>query len=59
MHQVGGGIDTPGVDPSREGYPTGQGVGAISALEPAADLVRRIVAEAEQVLGDLARLAGR
>jgi len=56
---LGGGIDTPGVDPSREGYPTGQGVGAISALEPAADLVQRIVAEAEQVLADLSRLAGR
>jgi enoyl-[acyl-carrier protein] reductase II len=56
---LGGGIDTPGVDPAREGYPTGQGVGAITALEPAADLVHRIVAEAELVLADLSRLAGR
>jgi NAD(P)H-dependent flavin oxidoreductase YrpB (nitropropane dioxygenase family) len=56
---LGGGIDTPGVDPAREGYPTGQGVGAISALEPAADLVQRIVAEAEQILAGLSRLAGR
>ena len=56
---LGGGLDTPGVDPAREGYPTGQGVGAITSLEPAGDLVRRIVAEAEAVLADLARLAGR
>lgn len=56
---LGGGIDTPGVDPSREGYPTGQGVGAITTVEPAADLVYRIVAEAEAVLAGLSRLAGR
>jgi len=56
---LGGGADTPGVDPSREGYPSGQGVGAIRTLEPAADLVHRIVAEAEVVLAGLSRLAGR
>lgn len=56
---LGGGIDTPGVDPAREGYPAGQGGGAITALEPAAGLVLRIVAEAEAVLADLTRLAGR
>lgn len=56
---LGGGLDTPGVDPAREGYPTGQGVGAISSLEPAGDLVRRIVAEAEATLAGLARLVGR
>jgi len=56
---LGGGAQTPGVDPAREGYPTGQGVGAIDALEPAADLVRRIVAEAEQVIAHMARFAGR
>jgi enoyl-[acyl-carrier protein] reductase II len=56
---LGGGIDTPGVDPDREGYPTGQGVGAISTLEPAADLVRRITVEAEEVLAGLSPLAGR
>ena len=56
---LGGGADTPGVDPAREGYPTGQGVGAITALEPAADLVRRVVDEAEGVLAGLSRLAGR
>ena len=56
---LGGGAATEGVDPSREGYPTGQGVGAITALEPAGDLVRRIVAEAEQVIAGMARFAGR
>jgi len=56
---LGGGIDTPGVDPAREGYPTGQGVGAIDRLEPAGDLVRRIVQEATDVLAGLTRYAGR
>ena len=56
---LGGGLQTPGVDPAREGYPTGQGVGAIDALEPAGALVGRIVAEAEQVIAGMARFAGR
>lgn len=56
---LGGGAQTPGIDPAKEGYPTGQGVGAIDALEPAGDLVRRIVAEAEQVVAGMARFAGR
>jgi enoyl-[acyl-carrier protein] reductase II len=56
---LGGGSATPGIDPSREGYPTGQGVGAISELEPAGELVRRIVAEAEQVVAGLSRFGGR
>jgi enoyl-[acyl-carrier protein] reductase II len=56
---LGGGLQTPGVDPAREGYPAGQGVGAISSIEPAADIVRRTVAEAEQVLARIGRLAGR
>jgi enoyl-[acyl-carrier protein] reductase II len=56
---LGGGSRTAGVDPAREGYPTGQGVGAITALEPAGDLVRRIVADAESVIAGMARFAGR
>jgi len=56
---LGGGLQTPGVDPAREGYPTGQGVGAIATLEPAADIVRRTVSEAEEVLARIGRLAGR
>jgi len=56
---LGGGLRTAGVDPAREGYPAGQGVGAVTSLEPAGDLVRRTVAEAEQVLARIGRLAGR
>ena len=54
---LGGGEDTPGVDPERECYPTGQGVGAIQTLIPAASLVTQIVDQAEQVLGALSRTA--
>jgi enoyl-[acyl-carrier protein] reductase II len=39
-----------GVDPDRECYPAGQGVGAIHDLVPAAELVRRFVAEAQVAL---------
>ncbi len=39
-----------GVDPDRECYPAGQGVGAIDELVPAGDLVRRFVDEAEAAL---------
>ncbi len=41
---------TPGVDPERECYPAGQGVGAIHEIVPAGELVQRIVAEAERAL---------
>jgi len=47
---LGGDADTPDVDPERECYPSGQGVGAISGLVPAAELVLRFVAEAEEAL---------
>ena len=43
------------VDTSREFYPAGQGAGAISSLIPAGDLVRDIVAQAEQILLQLGR----
>ncbi len=54
---LGGDEHTEGVDPDREGYPAGQAVGAISALIPAGDLVRSIVAEAEADLRRLGLLA--
>jgi len=38
------------VDTNREFMPCGQGVGAITSLIPAAQIVRDIVAEAERVL---------
>jgi enoyl-[acyl-carrier protein] reductase II len=42
---------TTGIDPEREGFPAGQGVGAIDELVPAGELVHRFVAEAEAALG--------
>lgn len=39
-----------GVDPNRECYPAGQGVGAIEALVPAGELVVQIVEQAERAL---------
>ncbi len=47
---LGGDADTADVDPARECYPSGQGVGAITELVPAGELVRRFVAEAEAAL---------
>jgi enoyl-[acyl-carrier protein] reductase II len=52
MH-LGANEHTTGVDPNRECYPAGQGVGAIHELVPAGDLVRSIVAEAEITLDRL------
>jgi enoyl-[acyl-carrier protein] reductase II len=49
-----GAPDGTDVDADREFFPCGQGVGAIRALEPAAELVRSIVAEAEAVIERLA-----
>lgn len=43
------------IDPAKEFMPAGQGVGAITALTPAGDLVRQIMAEAEHVLSALQR----
>lgn len=48
-NHLGGGPGTE-VDPDREFWPAGQGVGAIDALEPAGELVRSFVAGAEAVL---------
>lgn len=47
-NHLGAGPDTE-VDPEREFWPAGQGVGAIDELIPAGDLVRQFVAEAEAV----------
>lgn len=51
LHLGGGAEDE--VDPDRECYPAGQGVGAIAEVRPAGDLVREIVAEAEATLDRL------
>jgi enoyl-[acyl-carrier protein] reductase II len=55
---LGGDESTP-VDPKRECYPSGQGVGAINELEPAGDIVRRIVDEAEHALARAAKTVVR
>jgi enoyl-[acyl-carrier protein] reductase II len=55
MH-LGGDSFTEGVDVDKECYPAGQGVGAIHELVPAAELVRRFVAEAETALDRLSRV---
>src|ERR687892_272068 len=51
-----GGDEAAGVDPDRECYPAGQGIGAIDELVPAGELVRRFVAEAEAVIESLGGL---
>jgi NAD(P)H-dependent flavin oxidoreductase YrpB (nitropropane dioxygenase family) len=53
MH-LGGDSFSEGVDVDKECYPAGQGVGGISELVPAGDLVRRFVAEAEVALDRMA-----
>ena len=54
VFHLGGDEATEGVDPQRECYPAGQGVGGIDSLLPAGDIVRQIVTEAEGVLSRLA-----
>jgi len=49
------GDEAKGVDPARECYPAGQGVGAIHELVPAGDLVRRFVADAQAAVQRTAR----
>jgi enoyl-[acyl-carrier protein] reductase II len=50
---LGGDDHTTGIDPDKEGYPSGQGVGGIDELVPAGELVARFVAEAEAALRPL------
>jgi len=45
-----GGDEHAEIDPDKECYPAGQGVGAIHEVVPAADLVRMFVAQAEETL---------
>ena len=53
VNHLGGDETTEGVDPAREFFPAGQGVGAIDELVPAAELVARFVDEAEATLAKL------
>ena len=52
-NHLGADPSAEGIDPGREFFPAGQGVGAIDSLVPAADLVHQIVDEAEAVLRKL------
>jgi enoyl-[acyl-carrier protein] reductase II len=54
-NHLGGDETTADVDPAKEFFPAGQGVGAIDELVPAAELVERFVTEAEAILAKLAR----
>jgi enoyl-[acyl-carrier protein] reductase II len=56
MH-LGGDDLTAGVDPDKECYPAGQGVGAIHELVPAGELVKRFVDEAERELARIGKLS--
>jgi enoyl-[acyl-carrier protein] reductase II len=49
------GDEAEGVDPARECYPAGQGVGAIHELVPAGDLVRGFVTDAQNAMRAAAR----
>jgi enoyl-[acyl-carrier protein] reductase II len=53
VNHLGGDETTLGVDPEREFFPAGQGVGAIDSLVPAGELVAQFVDEAESVLGKI------
>jgi enoyl-[acyl-carrier protein] reductase II len=48
--------DPSAVDPGREFYPAGQGVGAIDELKPAGDIVRDMVSEADEIIDRLTTL---
>ncbi|MGH9046141.1 MAG: NAD(P)H-dependent flavin oxidoreductase [Acidimicrobiales bacterium] len=53
---LGGDESTTGIDATKEGYPTGQGVGGIEELVPAGELVDRFIADAQRALGRLDEL---
>lgn len=54
VNHLGGDEATPDIDPDREFFPAGQGVGAIDGLVPAGELVHRFVDEADAILAKLA-----
>lgn len=58
FQDTGEDVDPAQVDPTREFYPAGQGVGGIDELIPAGELVVRFVEEAEAILGSLAGKVG-
>ena len=55
VFHLGGDESTPDVDPDVECYPAGQATGGIDAVTPAGDIVRDVVAQAEEVLARISR----
>lgn len=55
MGGIGGQIE--GLDRDRSAFAMGQGAGAVHAVKPARDIVHEMMAEAEEVIAGLARLA--
>lgn len=55
-NHLGGDETTPGVDPTREFMPAGQGAGMITELTPAGEIVASMVAEAETVIERIAAM---
>ncbi len=55
MH-LGAAPDTDGIDPDRECYAAGQGIGGIDDVVPAGEVVRQIMEEAERELNRLGAL---
>lgn len=53
VFHLGGDEATPDINPDKEFFPAGQGVGAIHELVPAGELVERFVADAEAALSRL------
>ena len=53
---LGGDENTLGVDPTREGYPAGQAVGAIDSIVHAGDIVASMMNEATAALSRLSKL---
>ncbi len=54
-NHMGAGLDEAGVDPSREFFPAGQGVGSITSIVPAADIVHGMVDQAQQWMNSTRR----
>ena len=55
-NHLGGPSDADGIDITKVFFPCGQGVGAINALEPAGEIMRRFVVEAEAAIDRLTSL---
>lgn len=55
VFHLGGDESTPDIDPEVECYPAGQATGGIDAVTPAGDIVRHVVAQAEEILGRISR----